>query len=151
MHAMDAHRRRAREPCGADDTTVIRLSALRRSDVGKRTGGGGFKPSLPEVIGRYQDAHDRHETERALGTFAADARVVDEDREYRGPDQIRAWLATAATEFTYTRTLIDVEAIDGDKWLVVNNLEGNFPGGVVDLRYRFVLRDGLIAELIIAP
>jgi len=29
--------------------------------------------------------------------------------------------------------------------------EGDFPGGVVDLRYRFVLDRGLIAELEIAP
>ena len=27
----------------------------------------------------------------------------------------------------------------------------NFPGGVVDLRYRFTLRDDLISELVIAP
>jgi hypothetical protein len=125
--------------------------ASRRSDVGERSARGAGKPTLPEVIGRYQDAHDHHDTERALSAFAADARVVDEDREYRGADQIRTWLATAAAEFTYTRTLLDVEVVDGDAWLVVNRLEGNFPGGVVDLRYRFALRDGLIAELTIAP
>jgi hypothetical protein len=34
---------------------------------------------------------------------------------------------------------------------VTNHLEGDFPGGVVDLRYRFVLAGGLIAELEIAP
>jgi hypothetical protein len=33
----------------------------------------------------------------------------------------------------------------------VNHLEGNFPGGVVDLRYRFVVVDDLISELVIAP
>jgi hypothetical protein len=35
--------------------------------------------------------------------------------------------------------------------LVDNRLEGTFPGGVADLQYRFVLRDGRIAELVIAP
>jgi hypothetical protein len=30
---------------------------------------------------------------------------------------------------------------------VRTHLEGNFPGGTVDLRYRFGLRDGRIAEL----
>jgi hypothetical protein len=33
---------------------------------------------------------------------------------------------------------------------VTNRLKGNFPGGVVDLRYRFVLAEGLISELDIA-
>jgi hypothetical protein len=34
---------------------------------------------------------------------------------------------------------------------VLNHLEGDFPGGVVDLRYKFVLSTELIAELVIAP
>jgi hypothetical protein len=33
----------------------------------------------------------------------------------------------------------------------VNRLEGNFPGGQVDLSYEFQLNDGLIIRLVIAP
>ena len=33
----------------------------------------------------------------------------------------------------------------------MNHLEGDFPGGVVDLRYKFTLTDDLISELVIAP
>jgi ketosteroid isomerase-like protein len=106
---------------------------------------------LPAVIQRYQAAHDEHDTDRALAAFTSDATVIDEDRKYRGYDEIRHWLSTVAHEFTYTRTQIDAEVIDGDTWLVRNRLEGNFPGGVANLRYRFVLRKGLIAELAIAP
>jgi hypothetical protein len=106
---------------------------------------------LPEVIIRYQEAHDRHDTAAALTAFAPDARVVDENREYRGFDEIRQWLQTAASEFTYTRTLVSAEAPTTGTWLVVNHLEGDFPGGVVDLRYKFVLTADLIAELLIAP
>ena len=80
-----------------------------------------------------------------------DARVVDEDREFRGAGEIRNWLDTAGRQFTYTRTLVGAEVIDTDTWLVVNHLEGDFPGGVVDLQYRFVVRDDLIVELVIAP
>ena len=50
-----------------------------------------------------------------------------------------------------TRSLVRAEAVDPRTWLVVNHLEGNFPGGVVDLRYQFVIADGLISELVIAP
>jgi hypothetical protein len=56
-----------------------------------------------------------------------------------------------ASEFTYSRTLRGADAIDANAWLVTNHLEGDFPGGVVDLRYRFVLTDDLISELEIAP
>ena len=94
-------------------------------------------PSLPDVIGRYQAAHDRRDTAAALSTFTPDARVFDDGREYLGTDAIREWLSTAASEFTFTRTLISASAEGDDAWLVVNHLEGNFPGGVVDLRYQF--------------
>ena len=106
---------------------------------------------LPEVIIRYQEAHDRQDTAAALSAFAADATVVDENREYRGSDEIRHWLRTAASEFSYTRTFVSAETPAAHTWLVLNHLEGDFPGGVVDLRYKFVLTADLIAELLIAP
>jgi hypothetical protein len=106
---------------------------------------------VPEVIVRYQDAHDRHDTQVALTAFAPDARVVDDGREFNGSEAIREWLSTAASEFTFTRSLVSAERVEAERWLVVNHLEGDFPGGVVDLRYQFVVTDGLIAELVIAP
>jgi hypothetical protein len=107
--------------------------------------------ALPEVISRYQAAHDRHDTAVALSAFAPDARVADDGREYSGADEIGHWLATAAREYTFTRTLLSAEPDGTDGWVVVNHLEGNFPGGVVDLRYRFVVIGDKISELVIAP
>ena len=106
---------------------------------------------LPEAITRYQDARDQRDTQRALSAFAPDARVVDEAREYEGSDEIHGWLATAGHEFTFTRTLLGADTDGSDGWIVHNRLEGDFPGNVADLRYRFRLADGLIAELVIAP
>jgi hypothetical protein len=112
---------------------------------------GGSAIPAPDVVRRYFAAHDRRDTEAALAAFTPDARVRDDGRDYAGADQIRDWLARASTEFTYTRTLIDATEIDASRWLVVNRLEGNFPGGVVDLRYQFTLTGELISELVIAP
>jgi hypothetical protein len=109
------------------------------------------EPEVPDSIQQYLAAHDLHDTERAVAAFSPDATVTDEDRVYEGIAQIREWLDSAAREFTYTRTLTGVEAVDADAWLVENRLEGNFPGGVVNLRYEFVVRDGRIARLVIAP
>lgn len=106
---------------------------------------------LPAIIGRYQEAHDRRATDAALATFTADARVVDDGHEHIGTDAVRSWLDTAAAEFTFTRTLLDATSEGDGVWLVVTDLRGDFPGGQVDLRYRFTLVDDLIAELVIAP
>ena len=54
-------------------------------------------------------------------------------------------------EFTYTRALAQAAPSDEGTWLIVNHLEGNFPGGEVDLRYQFVLDGEQISELLIAP
>lgn len=111
----------------------------------------GDTTAMPEVISRYQNAHDRHDTDVALSAFASEAVVFDDGKEFHGSAEIRTWLTTAAAEYTYTRTLVSAETADNGTWLVVNHLEGDFPGGVVDLRYRFALRGDLIAELVIAP
>jgi hypothetical protein len=75
----------------------------------------------------------------------------DDGHEFAGTDEIRRWLATAASEFTFTRTLVSAEATEAGRWLVVNHLEGDFPGGVVDLCYEFAVGGDLISELVIAP
>jgi ketosteroid isomerase-like protein len=106
---------------------------------------------LPDVIERYQHAHDRGDVSAALATFASDARVVDDGRTSIGHDQIAAWLAETASAFTYTRTLLAADATEPGTWLVSNRLDGDFPGGTVELRYRFTLADDRIAELLIAP
>jgi hypothetical protein len=91
---------------------------------------------LPGVVAQYQDAHDRGDVETALSFFTSSATVKDDGHEYHGPDDIRDSLARASTEFTYTRTLTGADAVDAKTRLVTNHLEGSFPGGVVDLRYR---------------
>jgi hypothetical protein len=109
------------------------------------------EPDVPAVIDRYLRAHDRRDTDGALSTFAPNATVVDDGQRYVGPDRIREWLANVSTEFSYTRTLTGADGVDADTWLVTNRLEGDFPGGVVDLGYRFRLTGDAIAELLIAP
>ena len=106
---------------------------------------------IPEIIRIYQDAHDRRDITTALTAFAADATVTDEGHQYHGTDEIRDWLTKTTTEYRYTRTLLSAEAIGNETWLIRNRLEGNFPGNVVDLRYRFELTSDLITALVIAP
>lgn len=108
--------------------------------------------ALPVVISRYLVAQGNASKRQAIAaTFAPDARVTDEGISYDGRQGIRAWLDKTASEYTYTTTLTGQRQDARDRWTVLAHLEGDFPGGVVDLRLRFTLRGHEIVELIIAP
>jgi hypothetical protein len=106
---------------------------------------------LPDVIRRYQDAHDGHDVDGALATFASDATVRDEGQQWLGTTEISNWLIRTSTEYTFTRMPLSVETVGDGSWEVRNRLEGNFPGNVVELRFRFDLDGDQIASLTIAP
>ena len=62
------------------------------------------EPRLPAAIRRYQQAHDRRDTDAALAAFTPDAHVRDDGHDYRGREQIRGWLSGASVAFEYTRS-----------------------------------------------
>lgn len=107
--------------------------------------------ALPEVITRYLAAHQARDLDPAMACYADDAVTVDEGHTYRGKREIRDWLGRAASEYTYTIELVAAQRVDDEHYVAVHHLEGDFPGGVVDLRFRFTLRAGLITELTIEP
>lgn len=106
---------------------------------------------LPTTIRTYLAAHAAGEADAAVRTFTPTAVVVDEGRTFRGTAQVHDFLSHAGGEFTYTTELVGAEKVDDARWVAVNRLEGDFPGGLAELRYRFTLVDDLIAELVIAP
>lgn len=106
---------------------------------------------LPATIRAYLAAHAAGEADAASRTFAPTAVVVDQDETFRGAAQVLDFLRNAGGDFTYTTELIGAQRIDESHWVAVNRLEGDFPGGVADLGYRFTLADDLILELVIAP
>jgi hypothetical protein len=106
---------------------------------------------LPETIAGYLAARYAGDPDVAIGFYADDATVLDEGNTYAGTGAIREWLATAASEFTFTVELIGARRTDDEHYVAVQHLEGSFPGGVVDLQFEFTLRDGRISQLTIAP
>jgi ketosteroid isomerase-like protein len=102
---------------------------------------------LPRTITDYLTAHGTHDGDAAITYFTNDAVVVDDGKTYHGPAEIHTWLSG---EYTYTTIeLIDAEKIDDEHYTTINHLEGDFSGGVIDLHFRFTLRDGRIARLAI--
>lgn len=111
-----------------------------------------IEPSrLPQTIQAYLAAHAAGEVAAAADAFSPDAVVVDDGRTYRGAEEVLGFLGHAGSEFSYTTELIGAERIDDAHWVAINRLEGDFPGGVVELRYRFTLAGERITELVIAP
>jgi SnoaL-like domain len=117
---------------------------------------------LPRAIQAYFAAAADDDADALVGCFADDAVVIDEDRSWRGHAQIVQWREEVATKFDYT---IDVRGVrprgttdreDGDDgedggFRVQARLQGDFPGGIVDLDFGFVVRSGLITQLEIVP
>jgi ketosteroid isomerase-like protein len=105
---------------------------------------------LPATVRGYLAAHAARDADAAIGAFSADAVVVDQAETFRGTDEILGFLRNAGAEFTYTTDLIGARRIDDVRWVAINRLEGDFPGGVAELEYRFTTDGDLITELVIA-
>ncbi len=106
--------------------------------------------ALPAAVAEYYAASARDDTDGLVECFTDDATVSDESREWQGRDGVREWRTTVATAFQYTTEIREFTVGErGGRELVevVVHLEGNFPGGEVDLINRFELVDGRIAHL----
>ncbi|RKR86828.1 SnoaL-like protein [Micromonospora pisi] len=106
---------------------------------------------VPSAVTRYFAATENGDRDALVASFADDAVVIDEGRTHRGRAEIRQWRDEVATAYEYTVEVLGAKPDGPDGYLVTTRLEGNFPGNVVDLRFRFRLRDDLIAYLEIAP
>ncbi|RDI34413.1 nuclear transport factor 2 family protein [Lentzea flaviverrucosa] len=105
---------------------------------------------LPATVREFFDAHIAHDADTASSFLTEDAVVVDQGETFRGREEVHAFLRDAGSEFEYTTEQIGARRVDDAHWVVTVWLEGTFPGGVAELDYRFALRDGLVAELVIA-
>jgi uncharacterized protein (TIGR02246 family) len=107
--------------------------------------------SAPDVITHYFAAQSARDFDTLVTLFADDAVFVDEGQTRRGTDEIRVWRETVASVYEYTTELAGVEAAGDGKYVARVHLEGNFPGGTVDLQYRFSIDGDRIRRLEIAP
>lgn len=105
---------------------------------------------LPNAITSYLTAHTARDADAAMRWYAADAEVTDEGKTYHGHDEIRAWMGRSASEYTYTTALIGSRQVDDHTYIATHHLEGDFPGGTVDLEFTFTLEDDKITRLVIA-
>ena len=135
--------------------SVVFDRLLENLTLGSPAEGASMTTSIPTIVSEYLAASDGGDVEAVVRCFDDDAVVFDEDREWRGQSAIREWRETVATAYEYTVEVRGAAKLgpvdDVERHEVYTHLEGNFPGGVVDLTYRFELRDGRIARLEIVP
>jgi ketosteroid isomerase-like protein len=103
--------------------------------------------TAPSVVTRYLAAADTSDIPALADCFTADGTVLDEGRTYRGRAEIIGWRKALAGTWTYTSATTGSDRISAKEYRVSVHIEGDFPGGVADLTYRFTLQDGLIDEL----
>ena len=105
---------------------------------------------LPDSITKYLISHVSRDVPAAMRWYAYDAEVTDDGKTYRGRDEIRAWLESSASEYSYAIELTSTRQVDEHTYVATHHLDGDFPGGTVDLDFTFTLVEGRIARLVIA-
>jgi|SRR6185312_15373096 len=107
--------------------------------------------AVPDVITRYFKADARRDINAIIALFTEDAVVIDEGQTRRGTAEIQDWQEGPASQYQYTTEVLATKATGEDRFLVTGRLEGNFPGGTADLKWRFTVAGDRICYLEIAP
>ena len=105
--------------------------------------------NLPDPITAYFEA-DKRDGEAVASCFTRQAVVKDEGQTHIGAEAIKAWKTAVSAKYSYTSEPFAMEQQDG-RIIVTSRLTGNFPGGLLDLRFAFRLERGKIAALEITP
>lgn len=102
--------------------------------------------TLPETLDIYFSAQNTHDIDRLVACFAPEAKVRDEGEDIVGRDAIRAWKQKVRDKYRFTTEPLRHWREDGSD-LVRARVTGTFPGSPVELTYKFMLKDGMIARL----
>ncbi|TFV80919.1 nuclear transport factor 2 family protein [Microbacterium sp. dk485] len=102
--------------------------------------------ALPDAIRTFVDATNAADTERFVAAFAADARLNDWGREFRGHEGIRSWNSTDNIGVQAHFEVVDVAAGEHpDTYVVTLAVTGNGYNGTGPMRFH--VHDGLIADV----
>ena len=108
--------------------------------------------ALPTLVAAYVEASNNFDLERLMSTFADDALVNDQLRDYWGKPAIREW---AKRDIIGARLTMNVTKVINhyDNFIVTANVDGNYDKrGLPDplvLAFYFTAQSDLIVQLII--
>ena len=108
--------------------------------------------TLPPLVAAFVEATNSFDLERLMATFADDALVNDQLRDYWGKAAIRCWAERDIIGERLTIAVTEV-AKHYDNFIVTADIDGNFDRrGLPDplvLAFYFTLHNDLIIQLII--
>ena len=107
--------------------------------------------SAPTVITEYLRAAETGDLDTLVACFTEHGTVLDEGRTYHGREAIRGWRESLRSQWEYTTAVTGRESQGDAGYIIRTHVEGNFPGGVADLTYRFDLAGERITALTILP
>ena len=108
--------------------------------------------ALPTLVAAYVEASNNFDLERLMSTFAEDALVNDQLRDYWGKPTVREW---AKRDIIGERLTMNVTKVINhyDNFIVTANVDGNYDKrGLPDplvLAFYFTAQSDLIVQLII--
>ena len=108
--------------------------------------------ALPTLVAAYVEASNNFDLERLMSSFAEDALVNDQLRDYWGKPAIREW---AKRDIIGERLTMNVTKVINhyDNFIVTANVDGNYDKrGLPDplvLAFYFTAQSDLIVQLII--
>lgn len=102
--------------------------------------------NLPDSVRAYFDADQSSDAETLVGAFSETAVVHDEGATHQGLEAIRRWWLDAKQKYGHTAQPVSATGDDGGL-SVLATVSGNFPNSPAQLRFRFVLEQGKIAQL----
>lgn len=103
-------------------------------------------PELPGPVARYFISDLDPDPQEMADCFSNQGMVRDENKVHTGRDEIRQWKADYSKKYTARSTPVSVTQ-DRGRIVVTCNVEGNFPGSPIDLRYFFRVEGDKISEL----
>jgi ketosteroid isomerase-like protein len=124
--------------CIARIVAVLRALQANTEDV--------MTVELPGPVAAYLAADKAKDPDLVAHCFTDDARVFDENHDYRGLDAIRNWKRETAAKYQYVVEPLAV-AVQDETVALRARLTGNFPGSPAELNYRFTLANDKIASL----
>lgn len=101
---------------------------------------------IPRPITAYLAAAQAKDSDKLAACFHPEAMVRDVGHEFRGTSAIRKLHHDANTKYQFTLEPL-AASIAGQTTVVRIRLTGDFPGGVANLRYEFVVSQNLITSL----
>ena len=108
-----------------------------------------MKPKLPDIVQRYVDASNAHDSSAIASCFSDIAIVQDERNTHHGKESIERWAAETINKYKFQFKPVGINGEDSD---IVASIEvsGTFDGSPVTLEYRFRIENGLISSLAIS-